>query len=135
MVIQALAMVKSITRKRKCINPQIVRVSAMRLCIAQAAPESLDSAHRKVPASRPWPRDTGIPASAAQSSSRCTSALPYPTLLSLRIHAVPVLASYPQAECVPHDYLMSLMHLVVLCKGALVFECRTAGIVRLRRFC
>jgi len=53
MIIQALAMVKSITRKRKCINPQIVRVSAMRLCIAQAAPESLDSAHRKVPASRP----------------------------------------------------------------------------------
>ncbi|MFA5924808.1 MAG: hypothetical protein WC856_26585 [Methylococcaceae bacterium] len=134
MVIQALAMVKSITRKRKCINPQIVRVSAMRLCIAQAAPESLDSAHRKVPASRPRPRSTS-PASAAQSSSRCTSALPYPTLLSLRIHAVPVLASYPQAVCVPHDYLMSLMHLVVLYKGALVFGCRTDGIVRLRRFC
>ncbi|MDD5319508.1 MAG: hypothetical protein PHD43_02615 [Methylococcales bacterium] len=67
-------------------NPQIVRVSAIHPCIAQAAPELLRSPHRKVPASRPWPRGTDIPVSAAQSSSRCSSALPYPARCHPRVY-------------------------------------------------
>jgi hypothetical protein len=47
-------------------NPQLVRVSAIRPCIAQAAPELLTSSFRVSPASHPWPHATGIPARCAQ---------------------------------------------------------------------
>ena len=55
------AVFKCITRSVSVFNPQIVRVSAIHPCIAQAAPELLTSSARVSPASRPWPHATGIP--------------------------------------------------------------------------
>jgi hypothetical protein len=68
--------IKSIIRSVSALKPQIVRVSAIRPCIAQAAPELLSPPHLKVHASHPWLRGTGIHASAAQSSSRSSAIEP-----------------------------------------------------------
>lgn len=102
--------IKSIIRSVSALKPQIVRVSAIRPCIAQAAPELLSPPHLKVHASHPWLRGTGIHASAAQSSSRSSAIEPAQRLLSLRIHAVPIRASCPQVVCVPHE-LFDVRHL------------------------
>jgi hypothetical protein len=67
------AVFKCITRSVSAFNPQIVRVSAIHPCIAQAAPELLASPVRVSPASRPWPHATGIHARCAQRPQRLTS--------------------------------------------------------------
>jgi len=110
--------------KRKCINPQIVRFSAMRLCIAQAAPNR--STQLIVKSCKPsWPR--------AQASCQCRPKFialykrPAYQLAVLAHPCCPGSGFLPQAVCVPHDYLMSPCTCGFM-QRALVFGCRTAAL-------